>query len=107
LSATPRWTPLCSVAFGRRRPDPRPHPPEASSRGPFVAIRVGGPLQTVVTLTAIAEGHGRSVVEASWIDDGHGHPDSVEVDSYGQARLLADAIAEQLAAGTPPDLSRG
>ena len=66
----------------------------------------GGPLQGVVTLTAIAEGHGRSVVEASWIEDGHGHADSVEVDSYEQASLLADSIAEQLAAGTPPDLSR-
>ncbi len=85
-------------------PDPEPH--EASSPGSFVAIRVGGRLQAVVTLTAIAEGHGRSVVEASWIEDGHGHSDSVEIDSYEQARLLADSIADQLAAGTPPDLSR-
>jgi hypothetical protein len=79
---------------------------ETSSPARFVAIRVGGPLQGVVTLTAIAEGHGRSVVEASWIQDGHGHSDSVEVDSYEQARLLADSIGDQLAAGTPPDLSR-
>lgn len=86
--------------------NPDPEPFETSSLGPFVTIRAGGPLQGVVTLTAIAEGHGRSVVEASWIEDGHGHADRVEVDSYEQARLLAHSIADQLAAGTPPDLTR-
>ena len=59
-----------------------------------------------VTITALAEGRGRSVVGASWVHDGHGHSDTVEVDSYEQARAIAHQVADQLAAGIPPDLTR-
>ena len=73
---------------------------------PFVTIRAGGPLDGVVTITGIAEGHGRSLVGASWTQDGHRHSDAVEVETYQHARELADFIAKELAEGTPPDLTR-
>ena len=66
----------------------------------------GGPLQGVVTITATAEGHGRTVVKASWVQSGYRHSDSIEVDEREQARALAHRIADQLAPGIPPDLSR-
>ena len=69
-------------------------------------LRLNRPAHVVIMSSYGTSRHGRSVVEASWIEEGHGHSDSVEIDSYEQARLLADSIADQLAAGTPPDLSR-
>ena len=66
-----------------------------------MTIATGGPFQGVVTLTAIAEGHGRSIVDASWTENGHQQADSVEVDGFEQARTLAHRIADQLAAGIP------
>jgi hypothetical protein len=69
-------------------------------------MRAGGPLDGVVTITAIADGHGRTLVEASWTQDGHQHSDSVEVETYDHARELAGSIAKTLADGTPPDLTR-
>ena len=80
-------------------------PFETNAPGPFLLIRAGGPLQGVVTLTTIQGGH-RSIVEASWVRDGQGRSDSVEVDAFDQARELAHSVADGLAAGTPPDLSR-
>lgn len=81
---------------------------QTDAPGPFVTIRAGGPLDGVVTITAIPEGHGRNlVVEASWTQYGHTHSDySVEVETYKHARDLANFIAKELAEGTPPDLTR-
>jgi hypothetical protein len=72
----------------------------------IVTIRTGGPLDGVVTITAIAGGHGRSLVEAAWTQDGHRHSDSLEVETYEHARERADSIAKELAEGTPPELTR-
>ena len=58
------------------------------------------------TISAIADGHGRTLVEASWAQAGQPSSDSVEVETYDAARAIAHTIANQLAAGTPPDLSR-
>jgi hypothetical protein len=79
---------------------------QTDAPGPFLTIRAGGPLDGVVTIAAVAEGHGRSLVGASWTQDGHTHSDSVEVETYEHARELAGSIAKELADGTPPDLTR-
>ena len=79
---------------------------QTDAPGPFITIRAGGPLEGVVTISAIADGHGRTLVEASWAQDGQPSSDSVEVETYDAARAIAHTIANQLAAGTPPDLSR-
>ncbi len=79
---------------------------QTDAPGPFVTIRAVGPLDGVVTITAIAEGHGRSLVGASWTQDGHRQSDSVEVETYEHARELADFTARELAEGTPPELMR-
>jgi len=71
-----------------------------------MTIRAGGPLEGVVTLTAIEDGHGRMVVGASWTKNGHAQSDSVEVESYEHARILASEVADELAAGWAPDLAR-
>jgi len=47
-----------------------PEPWETNAPRPLVTIRAGGPLDGVVTITAIPEGNGRSLVEASWTQDG-------------------------------------
>lgn len=83
-----------------------PEPWQTSAPGPYMTIHPGGPLEGIVTLTAIAEGHGRSTVEASWVREGQRHCASVEVDWFEHARRLAYSIADELAAGMPPDLSR-
>ena len=77
---------------------------ETSAPAPFVVIRVGGPLQGVLTLSAVADG--RTLVIASWFQDAHTHWGRAEVESFGHARVLARTIIDQLAAGTPPDLRR-
>ncbi len=79
---------------------------QTDAPGPFLTIRPGGPLDGVITITAIAGGHGRSLVGASWTQDGHRHSDAVEVETYEHARELANFIAKELAEGTPPDLTR-
>ena len=79
---------------------------QTDAPGPSITIRAGGPLDGVVTLTAIADGRGRTLVEASWAQDGQRSSDSVEVETYDAAREIAHTIANQLAAGTPPDLTR-
>jgi hypothetical protein len=45
---------------------------QTDAPGPFVTIP-GGPLDGIVTLTAIAEGHGRMLVDARWAQDGDTH----------------------------------
>jgi len=86
-------------------------PPDSDSwqtdaPGPFVTIRAGGPLDGVVTLTAITDGHGRTLVEAFWTKDGDAHTDSLEVPTYEAARVIAREVADELAAGRVPDLTR-
>jgi len=85
---------------------PDPDSWQTDAPGPFVTIRAGGPLEGIVTLTAIADGHGRTLVEASWTRDGDAHTDSVEVQSYEDARIVAREAADDLAAGHVPDLTR-
>jgi len=79
---------------------------QTDAPGPFVTIRAGGPLEGVVTLTAIDGGHGRTLVEAFWTEGGHARSDSVEVDSYDTARTVAHEVVDELAAGRAPDLTR-
>jgi hypothetical protein len=79
---------------------------QTDAPSPSITIRAGGPLDGVVTITAIADGHGRTLVEASWAQDARRSSDSVEVETYDAAREIAHTIANQLAAGTPPDLTR-
>ena len=81
-------------------------PWQTDAAGPFVTIRAGGPLEGIVTLTAIAEGHGRTSVEAVWTDGGISHSASAEVASYEDARTLAREAADALAAGRAPNLRR-
>ena len=81
-------------------------PWQTDAPGPFLTIRPGGPLDGVVTIAAVPDGHGRTLVGASWTLDGHRQSDSVEVETYEHARELANVIAKELAEGTPPDLAR-
>ena len=62
------------------------HSWQTDAPGPFVTIRASGPVDGVVTLTAI-EG-GRMVVTASWAQDGHARSDSIDVGSYETARTI-------------------
>lgn len=79
---------------------------DTNEPGAFITIRAGGPFDGVVTVAAIAGGQGRTLVIASWIRYGHTHWDTVEVESFERAQILAQEIADELSAGTPPDLSR-
>lgn len=83
-------------------------PWQTDAAGPFLTIRAGGPLDGVVTLTAIPDGHGRTLVEAAWLDGGRTSRStcSVEVESYEEARTLAREAADALADGREPDLGR-
>jgi hypothetical protein len=72
---------------------------QTDAPGPFVTIRAGGPLEGVVTLTAIEGGHGRTLVEARWTKDGDTQTASVEVESHRQGRTVAHSAAADLAAG--------
>lgn len=75
---------------------------QTDAPGPFVTIRAGGPLDGIVTLTAIADGHGRTLVEGRWTQHGGVQSNSLEV-SYEQARTLAHTA--ELSAGHAPDLA--
>jgi len=79
---------------------------QTDAPGPFVTFRAAGPLDGVITITAIAGGHGRALVESFWTQDAHAHSNSVEVESFEHARLLARQIADEFAMGTPPDRTR-
>ena len=76
---------------------------QTDAPGPFVTIRAGGPLEGVVTLTAITEGHGHTLVQAHWTQNGAAQSDFIEVDSYEQARTIAHSAAAELAVGHAPD----
>jgi hypothetical protein len=79
---------------------------QADAPEPLITIRAGGKLEGIVTLTAIAYGHGRTLVEAFWTQDGHARSDSIEVESYQDAREIANTAADELAAGIAPDFTR-
>ena len=79
---------------------------QTDAPGPFVTIRAGGPLDGVVTITAVAAGHRRTLVAASWKQDGHACSDSVGTETYDDARIIAREAADDLAAGRPPSFAR-
>ena len=81
-------------------------PWETNAPAPFVTIRAGGPLDGVVTITAIVGGNGRSVVEAAWTQDGEACSESLEAATYDIARAIANAAANQFAVGKRPNLAR-
>ena len=81
-------------------------PSETRASGPFVTIRAGGPLEGVVTITAIGQSRGRSRVDASWREGAHVCSQSLESSSYRIARVIAHAAARRFALGEPPLLSR-
>jgi hypothetical protein len=81
-------------------------PWETNAPGPFVTIRAGGPLDGVVTITAIAGGKGRSLVRAAWTQDGQPCAESLEAATYAMARAIANAAANQFAVGRRPRLAR-
>jgi hypothetical protein len=73
-----------------------------SATGPFVAIKPGGPLQGVVTIS-VAEGEHLLVVAATWKPfDGDPRSATQTVDGYHAARRLAHDWADELAAGREP-----
>jgi hypothetical protein len=74
--------------------------------GPFVTMNGGGPLEGVVTMTAIDGGKGRTLVRASWTQDGETSSASLEAATYEMARAIANAAANQFAAGNRPKLAR-
>ena len=82
---------------------PDVEPWQTDAAGPFVTIRTGGPLEGMVTFTAIADGHGRTLVAAVWSEGGHPRSSSVEVESYDDARMLAQGWADRLASGSEPE----
>jgi hypothetical protein len=81
----------------------RPAPtPETYASGPFLSIRTGGPFNGVVTITAVADGDGRVLVEAAWTREHEPQSASRIVTGYDPARTLAQQWADQLAGGTEP-----
>jgi hypothetical protein len=84
----------------------RPTPSsETYASGPFLSIRAGGPFNGTVTITAVADGNGRVLVEAAWTGEHKPQSASRILAGYDPARTLAQQWADQLAAGTepPPD----
>ena len=86
-------------------PDRRAPAWETYASGPFVSIRAGGRFNGTVTITKVADGNGRVLVEAAWMRENKPQSASRIVDGYDPARTLAQRWADQLAAGVepPPD----
>jgi hypothetical protein len=81
----------------------RPAPtPETYASGPFLSIRTGGPFNGTVTITVVADGDGRVLVEAAWTREHEPQSASRIVAGYDAARTLAQQWADQLVAGTEP-----
>ena len=76
------------------------------SKGPFVTIRAGGPLDGVVTVTAVPDSGGRCLVEASWTQDDVAFSQQLEAATHAMARAIAQAAANQFAVGNRPNLAR-
>jgi hypothetical protein len=78
----------------------------AGNGGPTVTVRAGGPLDGVVTLGTIDGGHGRCRLEVEWTENGERHTDHVEIDSFEDARIIAQEVADEMRSGHRPDLTR-
>jgi len=75
-----------------------------SAPGPFVTIRAGGPFDgAAVRIIASSSEQGRLVVSAAWTRDGDPRSVSATIAGYAQARALAHAWADTLAAGQEPE----
>ena len=75
---------------------------ESYASGPFLSIRAGGPFNATVTITAVADGKGRALVEATWTREHKPQSASRVLAGYDSARTLAQHWADQLAAGIEP-----
>jgi hypothetical protein len=64
------------------------------------------PDRILVTITAIEGGKGRTLVGASWTQDGELRSESLEAPTYEMARAIANAAANQFAVGKRPHLAR-
>ena len=86
-------------------PDRPAQSSETYASGPLLSIRAGGPFSGTVTITAVADGNGRVLVEATWTREHKPQSASRILAGYDPARMLAQQWADQLAAGTepPPD----
>jgi hypothetical protein len=80
-------------------------PPATGDAVPFMTIDVPGASGGAVTLTAIGR-HGRTVVAAVWTRNGQEHRDSIEVETFEDAHVIAREVAGEIAAGRAPDLAR-
>ena len=83
-------------------PDRSDQARESYASGPFVSIRAGGPFNGVVTITAVADGNGRVLVEAVWTRENKPKSASRIVVGHDPARALTQQWADQLATGTEP-----
>ena len=72
-----------------------------SAPGAYVTIRPGGPLDGVVTLTR-AGSEGRVIIDATWGSAFDWHSTRAERGGHAAADKLAQAWAEDLAAGRAP-----
>lgn len=75
---------------------------ETSAPGPYVRIKTGGPLDGLVTLTA-TQSEGRVIVEASWGVPHLRTAITTERVGHGPANEVAQAWANELAAGREPE----
>ena len=75
---------------------------ETYASGPFLSIRAGGPFNGTVTITEVADGNGRVLVNAAWTRENKPQSAARILDSYDTARTLARQWADQLAAGAEP-----
>jgi len=74
-----------------------------SSRGPFLTLNAGGPLNGLVTITALSVRGARRIVDAHWRTiHGEQRTASAEIEGYNVARALAHEWAAELAAGDEP-----
>lgn len=83
---------------------PNANSPAAQLEGastPYITMRVGGPLDGVVTMTATGTA-GLVRIEAAWGDCQARERLRLTRIGEREARTLADACAEQLAAGCEP-----
>jgi hypothetical protein len=70
-------------------------------------MRAGGPLDGVVSITALPESGGRCTVTATWVDETLGRrSEQLEAASFTVARRIAKAAASQLSLGRAPHLAR-
>ena len=83
-------------------PDRHTETRRAYPSGPFLSIRAGGPFDGVVTITAIADGKGRLLVQAKWTHKNEQQSASRVADDHDAAQSLAQLWADLLASGNEP-----